>query len=541
MKTSLLVLCAAAIVATPPLQAQELSDWREDLRVLSTELPVRHKNAFARITSAQWTAAVNSLDARLPQLKRHEIIVEFMRLVAMVRDGHTAFAPEFDERVGFHRLPIQLYDFKDGLFIVSADSAHRDIVGAKVTMIGPSPVDAAVQAVSRIISNESPNWVRARAASLLAIPEVLAALGIGRDTLTAEFTIELDGGQKRSVVLTGAGSAAGNPHMAFAQQVDMRRATPGDDPLYMQHAEDPFWFTILPDRTLYIGYRAVVFFANGMLNEEFFRRAFAAGDSAKIERVVLDIRNNGGGNNTLNRFLAKEIIRRPALDQANKCQVLIGRGVFSAAQSLVNELDFYTGCTFVGEPTGNAPNQYGDARPLELPRSHFRVLVSSLLWQSHNAADDRGWFQPDVYVETSSADYKAKQDPVLATALRRASGPGLASRLEASAESGDTVTLLSRIDGYRYNSENKYRDIEADINAAGYQLLRDGNVPAAIGVFQMNVKLYPRSANVYDSLGEALERADKKEEAITNYRKALSLNPDLRSSRDALRRLNATP
>ena len=253
------------------------------------------------------------------------------------------------------------------------------------------------------------------------------------------------------------------------------------------------------------------------------------------------MRNNGGGNNALNRFVVKEIVRRPALDQANRCLVLIGRGVFSAAQNLVNELDFYTGCTFVGEPTGNAPNQYGDARALELPRSHFRVMVSSLLWQSHNAADDRGWFQPDVYVEVTSADYKAKQDPVLATALRRADGPSLASRLEASATSGDTVMLLSRIDGYRYNSENKYRDLEADINAAGYQLLRDNNVPAAIGVFRMNAQLYPRSANVYDSLGEALERADKNDEAIANYRKALSLNPDLRSSQDALRRLGAMP
>jgi hypothetical protein len=97
-------------------------------------------------------------------------------------------------------------------------------------------------------------------------------------------------------------------------------------------------------------------------------------------RVVLDIRSNGGGNNFLNRFVVKEIIRRPALDQPDRLLVLIGRGVFSAAQNLVNELDCYTNATFVGEPTGNAPNQYGDARRLELPRSKIRVFISSLYW-----------------------------------------------------------------------------------------------------------------------------------------------------------------
>jgi tetratricopeptide (TPR) repeat protein len=538
MKHFRTALTIAVLATATSAHSQELDDWREDLRVLATELPARHKNAFHRMTRAQWDSAVKALDVRLPQLKRHEILVEFMRLVAMVRDGHTSFAPEFDERFGFHRFPIQLYDFKDGLFIISADSAHKDIVGAKVTMIGSAPVEAAMHAVSRVISHESPNWARARAASLLAIPEVLAALGIGTDTLTAEFTVEV-ASRKRTVLLKGTGTAAGNAHMVAARRLDVSASAPGDVPLYRQRADDAFWYTILPDRTLYIGYRAVAFFA-GMLNEEFFRRAFAAADSARVDRVVLDMRNNGGGNNFLNRFVVKEIIRRPGYDRANTCLVLIGRGVFSAAQNLVNELDYYTNCTFVGEPTGNSPNQYGDARPLILPRSQFRVMVSSLLWQGHLASDARAWFQPDVYVEVSSDDYRQKKDPVLETALRRANGPTLARQLE-EVMSRDSTALRGVIDAYRYHPENKYRDIEADMNAAGYQLLRAGKTAAAITVFQSNVRLHPQSGNVYDSLGEALERADKKDEAIAAYRKALELNTNLFSSRDALRRLGATP
>jgi tetratricopeptide (TPR) repeat protein len=257
---------------------------------------------------------------------------------------------------------------------------------------------------------------------------------------------------------------------------------------------------------------------------------------------VLDIRVNGGGNNFLNRFLVKEIIRRPNLDRADRLFVLIGRGVFSAAQNLVNELDFYTNATFVGEPTGNAPNQYGDARVLELPRSKLRVFISSLYWQGHSAMDERTWFTPDVFVEATSSDYRAKRDPVLEAALRRASEPSLGQRLALDAERGDSVGVRRTIEAYRTNPENRYRDLENDVNTAGYELLNNRrSMPAAIAVFQLNVTMFPRSANAYDSLGEAYERAEQRDASIAAYRKALELNPGMFSSRDALRRLGATP
>ena len=101
----------------------------------------------------------------------------------------------------------------------------------------------------------------------------------------------------------------------------------------------------------------------------------------------------------------KEIVRRPALDQSNRAFILIGRNTFSTAQSLVNELSFYTNATFVGEPTGNAPNQYGDARAFELPKSHLPVRISSLLWESHAAGDNRSAFPPAIAAELSAEDF----------------------------------------------------------------------------------------------------------------------------------------
>ena len=64
-----------------------------------------------------------------------------------------------------------------------------------------------------------------------------------------------------------------------------------------------------------------------------------------------------------------------------------------------------------------------------------------------------------------------------------------------------------------------------DLNAGGYDLLGLGKTEDAIRVFQANVALYPKDANVYDSLGEGYMAAGQKDLAIWNYRKSLELNP----------------
>jgi hypothetical protein len=67
---------------------------------------------------------------------------------------------------------------------------------------------------------------------------------------------------------------------------------------------------------------------------------------------------------------------------------------------------------------------------------------------------------------------------------------------------------------------------EADINNLGYQLLGEKKYDEAIALFRKNVKDYPNSLNVYDSLGEALAATGDKKGAIENYSKALSMSTD---------------
>ena len=53
----------------------------------------------------------------------------------------------------------------------------------------------------------------------------------------------------------------------------------------------------------------------------------------------------------------------------------------------------------------------------------------------------------------------------------------------------------------------------------------------------MNAELYPNSANVYDSLGEAYMNSDDNKNAIKNYKKSLELNPNNDNAREMLKKL----
>jgi tetratricopeptide (TPR) repeat protein len=66
---------------------------------------------------------------------------------------------------------------------------------------------------------------------------------------------------------------------------------------------------------------------------------------------------------------------------------------------------------------------------------------------------------------------------------------------------------------------------EAELNTYGYQLMNQGKQDEAIQIFILNTQRYPKSANTWDSLGEAYATKGDKKNAIINFKKSLSTNP----------------
>ncbi len=104
---------------------------------------------------------------------------------------------------------------------------------------------------------------------------------------------------------------------------------------------------------------------------------------------------------------------------------------------------------------------------------------------------------------------KSVADAVLATITQKGITAGLAQYRDLREKHSDTYALS-----------------EGEMNVAGYTLLQNGSVKEAIEVFKLNVEAFPKSFNVYDSLGEAFMVNGDKELAIKNYQKSLELNPN---------------
>lgn len=79
---------------------------------------------------------------------------------------------------------------------------------------------------------------------------------------------------------------------------------------------------------------------------------------------------------------------------------------------------------------------------------------------------------------------------------------------------------------------------EGLINSLGYIYLGKKHLVFAIAVFKYNVKAFPESGNVYDSLGEAYKENGDTELAIKNYRKSIELDSSNRNAAIILKSLN---
>jgi len=77
----------------------------------------------------------------------------------------------------------------------------------------------------------------------------------------------------------------------------------------------------------------------------------------------------------------------------------------------------------------------------------------------------------------------------------------------------------------KIDSSDKYDFSEGQLNRLGYVFLGKNKVDIALEIFKLNVEVFPKASNPYDSLGEVYLKKSDSILAITNYKKSFELNP----------------
>jgi hypothetical protein len=401
---------ARSLPAQEPAQEEDTRSrrWREDLQFLVAQVRRLHPNPFFRSSQTDFERALAELDQRIPDLADHEVVVAFARLLAMLGDGHTNVAG-FPTGPGLRQYPLRLQWFPEGLYAVRAPASGLEALGGRLLRVAGTPVEEAWDRARPLISADNEWAVRSIMPAVLVSPEVLHALGIIPQAGPAAFTFATPGGQQVTVTAPVSGAATyGWPRPARPVRL-----------LFQQDAALNYWFDYLEaGRTLYIKYNACV--ADPTLPmAEFARQVGAFLREQPVERLVLDLRNNGGGDSGLIQPLLV------ALGEAQAAGVLSGPvrgfciiGRQTASSAMWNAIDLKrAGVTLVGEPTGGKPNAPGQVESVRLPNSQIAVSVSTRMWSRFPEAGDADTLSPDLRVEFGVEDHRAQRDPFLEKAL----------------------------------------------------------------------------------------------------------------------------
>ena len=524
----------------PPLSAQ---DWRDDLQFLAAQMRLKHKSLFHAMTEAQFNQAVEKLEADIPRLNEDQIFVRLQQIMEMVQDGHSGFDTRpFPSSEQKDHIPVRFVRYADGVYVLASAPEYADAVGGKVIKVGSTDWQEAMRRVDSIENHDAGNngqqlaW---SAKTLLNWPRMLHGLDLSSSPDSADFVIEKNGQSRTFHFKATAPMGEWYLNTLPVGWTDARPAS-APVPLSHQHEDKFYWFTALPEK------HAVYFQFNLVVNGEgetlaaFAARLATALDQPGIERLVVDLRNNTGGDNTLLRSLLVALIRS-RVNHRGGIFAITGPTTFSAAQNFVNRLENYTDVIYVGEPTSENVNFYGDPAGITLPHSHLEAAVSQLWWQDKDPRDKRTATFPEVAIEPTFRDYVAGADPALEYALTAPKPETIEEALQRSLPSGIDATLAA----YKtYVAEPTHRylpDTEARVNTLGYTLITTRRLPEAIIIFEVNARTHPHSANAYDSLGEAYADAQDKQHALAAYQKSLELNPENANAREMMKKLKSAP
>ena len=384
--------------AAPERQDLTAVEWNEDLEELVRIITREHVAPYHHVSEEKFRRETERVRRLVPGLSGPEAAVEFRRLAAMIGDGHTGVRLFMN----LPRYPVSLVWLDDGLRIVEATAANRNLLGATVLAIEGVPAKEALEAMRPFTpADENEGVFRDHAPILLARPEVLRRAGIGRGERMS-WTVADAGGGRRTVVL--------EPQVV--EEADWTRPKP-DAPLWGNRPGEQFWTVYWGDaETLYVNFRGYDDLARNA------DRFFGELDRLRPARLIIDLRTNGGGDYEKGRRLVIEpLAQRSWINRRGRLFVMIGRQTFSAA--MVNAVDFgaRTEALLVGEPIGEKPNSYQEVRHFTLPNSGLTVGVSTK-WYEFMPDDPANEIRPDIVAPPRWEDWLLPRDNAVERVLQ---------------------------------------------------------------------------------------------------------------------------
>lgn len=370
-----------------------------------------HPEGWSFAGNPEFTAFAANLKDSADELDLADYIIQLHKLFSFIHDGHTAVLSLGMQAEPFTlRTPVLVRLFADGLYVVEAKDEALPLLGGRVVSVNGTPVEQVLRAYVDGAQGDNSAFAVRWSSFLFAFPGWLHGLGFADGDYHSPITMD---------VMTRSGdtvSAALRPRAgANIGRVPVKRKLSVVEEMSNSSSSRNFVWTHRDRKAVYISLDAMADTETKSFTE-FTAEAQAALADTGIERVILDLRRNGGGNNMLPEPLRRSLVKS-RFNRPGGIIVLISPNTFSAAMNFATRLERETNALFVGEPTGGRPNHFGDAKLLRGSATGVEYLISTLRWQDSMPFDDRIWLLPDIPASPSFEDYLLGRDTALDAAF----------------------------------------------------------------------------------------------------------------------------
>lgn len=406
-----------------PIAASSLNStqWLQDIDFLQKEIMRLHPDPFYKnkdLDKQKFDNLFGELRKNISFWDENKIVTEITRIIGLMNDGHSAI-DQFANPGTFYNFkffPLFLYYFPEGLHVLGALPEYADLIGKKLVAIDGLAISEIIEKMRPIISKDygSETSLKDGLRYFITISQYLCGLEIIKDPNEATFTfIDLAG------IKTDAKLRAGSMQNLFAA---FDRSGDDGKPLYRQGAMKFYWHKYLSEsKSLYIRYNSELIDTT-FRPAEFCKKMQETIDHNDVQKVILDLRQNQGGNiGTLKPIY--DFLIQPKINQYGKLYVLIDRRSQSAATIMAIRLSMISKAILIGEPTVSAVNFFDNDRKLALPNSKLRVGISTHFQSGGFPNDDRVAFEADIPMEITAKDYFSRKDPILDFALKYKPSP----------------------------------------------------------------------------------------------------------------------
>ncbi len=552
------LLFAVYTFAQPGLSAGQ---WMEDLTELAGLLEREHPDPYAHISKPEFDSLKKEVEKmiRLNAGKKPgeiSIVTGMMKLVSSLRDGHTALFP--NDPNGFnHWFPVGFYRFNDGIYVTSAHNDYAGLIGKKVLRFGETPAGRAFELTADLLSSDNA-FGRFWNTFYLSSGEALQAVNILGDPAELKLTVAVPDGKPEETTVRAVETNFSLEHRFWGEMYgpgktpddqyrmsgnrDIARYRQGpeanpDLPLHLR-SRRAYWHAYLPEyKTMYLHMTHVTEAGRGNFPsfEAFYNQVFEEVENKDVEKFILDIRYNSGGDGSVLIPFVHKFICAGKINQPGKLFTITGRKVYSAGIMLYDLMLKHTHTLLAGEPAGGGRNHYGDAGSFYLKNSGLQLDISSTYWQLTSSKDTASYDPVDIPGELSGSNYFTGNDPVLDYILSL-EGPyrsipeilrhqdGQAAKAEFSKRKAD----FGKYPWWNAFEENEMRYAAREHFGAG----RPGD--GAIG-FEILLEVYPGSWRAWRDLGDGHLKTGDASRALECYKKGLELNPGYEEFREKIR------